>query len=138
MNVGVPVRVHALAGDDLGIAHVPWPISEGEVLEFGGPGHFTMREYLVHARAGEILARRYGLDAAREPDDVHRDTAVVRGAVTQLTGKIVSPALDAATACQGAGVIGARGDRFHSERETATATGVLAALEREPFPSAPE
>jgi hypothetical protein len=38
MNAGVPVRVHSLDGDDLGIAHVPWPVSPGDVLEFGGDG----------------------------------------------------------------------------------------------------
>jgi hypothetical protein len=36
--VGVPVRVHSLDDEDLGIAHVPWPISDGDALELGhGP-----------------------------------------------------------------------------------------------------
>jgi hypothetical protein len=36
--VGVPVRVHSRAGDDLGIAHVPSPVTVGDVLELGvGP-----------------------------------------------------------------------------------------------------
>ena len=36
--VGAPVRVHSLDDEDLGIVHVPWPISEGDVLELGGQG----------------------------------------------------------------------------------------------------
>ena len=32
------IRVHSLDDDDLGIAHVPWPISEGDALELGGHG----------------------------------------------------------------------------------------------------
>jgi hypothetical protein len=36
--VGVPVRVHSRAGDDLGIAHVPPPVTLGDLLELGvGP-----------------------------------------------------------------------------------------------------
>jgi hypothetical protein len=30
--VGVPVRVHDLTGDDLGIAHVPSPIEPGDLV----------------------------------------------------------------------------------------------------------
>ena len=36
--IGAPVRVHSLDYDDLAIAHVPWPISEGDVLELRGQG----------------------------------------------------------------------------------------------------
>jgi hypothetical protein len=38
LKVGVPVRVHDVEGGDLGIAHVPWPISLGDVLELGSEG----------------------------------------------------------------------------------------------------
>ena len=33
MDVGVPVRVHSRAGDDLGIAHVPIAVELGDVLD---------------------------------------------------------------------------------------------------------
>ena len=35
MTIGVPVRVHDVFGDDLGIAHVPPPVELGDVLELG-------------------------------------------------------------------------------------------------------
>jgi hypothetical protein len=34
-TVGVPVRVHDLEANDLGIAHIPLPVEVGDVLEFG-------------------------------------------------------------------------------------------------------
>jgi hypothetical protein len=37
-EIGVPVRVHDVDGEDLGIAYMPWPISPGDVLELGGDG----------------------------------------------------------------------------------------------------
>lgn len=38
VDVGVAVRVHSRAGDDLEIAHVPLPVELGGVLELGhGP-----------------------------------------------------------------------------------------------------
>jgi hypothetical protein len=30
--VGVPVRVHDMTGDDLGIAHVPVPVETGDLI----------------------------------------------------------------------------------------------------------
>lgn len=35
MVVGVPVRVHDMTGDDLGIAHLPWPVSVGDLVALG-------------------------------------------------------------------------------------------------------
>jgi hypothetical protein len=36
--IGVAVRVHDIAGDDLGVAHVPPAVEVGDVLELGhGP-----------------------------------------------------------------------------------------------------
>jgi hypothetical protein len=38
MGCGVPIRLHDVYAEDLGTAHVPWPISPGDVLELGGEG----------------------------------------------------------------------------------------------------
>ena len=32
MEVGVPVRIHTLVGDDLGLAHVPSPVRIGDMV----------------------------------------------------------------------------------------------------------
>jgi hypothetical protein len=41
--LGVPVRVHNLHGDDLGIAHVPTPIKTGDLIltEHGSTASWT-------------------------------------------------------------------------------------------------
>jgi hypothetical protein len=33
--IGVAVRVHSRAGDDLGVAHLPLPVRVGDMLELG-------------------------------------------------------------------------------------------------------
>jgi hypothetical protein len=42
-GVGLEVRVHSRAGDDLGLCHVPGPIEIGDVLELGHGPLFPLR-----------------------------------------------------------------------------------------------
>ena len=52
--VGVPVRVHDLEANDLGVAHVPWPVEVGDVVLFE---HSEHRVYdVVISPPGALIA----------------------------------------------------------------------------------
>ena len=52
--VGVPVRVHDLEANDLGIAHLPWPIAIGDIVLLEHSGH---RVYdVVPSPPGALIA----------------------------------------------------------------------------------
>lgn len=55
--VGVPVRVHSRAGDDLGICHMPHPVRVGDLLELSQEPILLLRVVeLVETDASSPLA----------------------------------------------------------------------------------
>jgi hypothetical protein len=52
---GVPVRVHDVEGEDIGIAHMPWPISPGDVLELGGDGRIVPLRVTHLVETGQLF-----------------------------------------------------------------------------------
>jgi hypothetical protein len=43
--LGVPIRVHDMTGDDLGIAHVPTPVETGDLILFER-GDYRVRDVI--------------------------------------------------------------------------------------------
>jgi hypothetical protein len=58
-SIGVRVRVYTLLGDEIGMVHVPWPVSEGDVLELGGEGPISPLRVVELVETGRMSPSRH-------------------------------------------------------------------------------